>query len=76
MRGLVHHRGKAEELACGGLVNQDLLMIVIENGDADGPGDQEVRPFSGVANFIDSLMRSEFSALYLSGENSSLLVIE
>ena len=76
MRGLIEHGGETEELSLGGLVHDDLLLILIDGRDPHCTGDQDVRLSARVANLPDALAGSESLELDLRGQNRSLFVVE
>ena len=42
VRSLLEHGGEAEELAVSGLIDHDLLMLLIDGGDANAAGNHDV----------------------------------
>ena len=61
VRRLLEHRGEAEEFAVRRLVDDDLLMILVEDGDTDFAGNHDVGAAAVVADFVDALARRETS---------------
>ena len=76
MGRLVEHGGESEEAAVVGLVNQDLLLVLIDGGDADAAGHEDVGLLRWVADFEDALAGGELLQVDLRGENGELVVVE
>ena len=76
MGGLLEHGGEAEELAVAGGVDDDLLVVLVDDGDVDGAGDHNVGVVAGIADLVDALAGSELFDLDLSGENGGFVLIE
>jgi len=76
MGRLVEHGGESEEAAVLGLVNQDLLLVLIDGGDADAAGHEDVGLLRWVADFEDALAGGELLEVNLGGENGEFVVVE
>jgi len=73
---LVEHRGKSEDATMRGLVDEDLLLVVIDGGDTDAAGHHYVGLFRWVAYFEDALPWGELLKVDLCGENGEFIVIQ
>ena len=76
MRRLFQHRGEAEELAVLRLVDDDLLMILVDGGDPNRPGNHHVGLAALVAHFVDALARGEIFEFHLAGQDLGLIGVE
>ena len=76
MRGLIEHGSESEELTRRRFVDDYLLLIFIDGGDANRAGDEDVGSIPGIADLIDSLARREVPKLYLGGENGGFLIVQ
>jgi hypothetical protein len=74
--GAFEHGGEAEELAVGGLGDEDLLLVFVDDGDVDGAGDEDIGGVSGVSGLVDALAGGEGAELDLGGEDVQFLVVE
>jgi hypothetical protein len=74
--GFLQHGSEAEELAVAGLIDQDLLVILIDGGDVHLAGHQDVGVLAGVTDLVDTLPGSEFLQLDLGGQNCEFVIVE
>ena len=73
---LLQHRSKAEEVAMDGLVDQDLLLILVGYGHVYLAGHDDVAVARRVAGFEDALARCEPRNLYLRCKYLRFVIVE
>ena len=76
VRRFAHHGSEAEEVAVGGLVDGDFLLVLVGGENADAAVHDDVSVAGGIAGFEDALARGEVADFDLSGENGGLVVVE
>ena len=76
VRRFAHHGSEAEEIAVGGLVNGDFLLVLVGGEDADAAGHDDVSVPGGIAGFEDALARGEVADFDLSGKDGGFVVVE
>jgi hypothetical protein len=73
---LLRHGGEAEKLAVAGLIDQDLLVILVDGRDLHVAGQQDVGVLSRITDLIYALPWSEYSQVDLRGQNSNFISVE
>ena len=63
------HGGEAEDVAVGGLGEEDFLAVFVDEGDFDAAGEEDEGGAVGVAGLVDALFGSELAELDLLGED-------
>ena len=76
MRSLLEHGGETEELAMRGLVDHDLLMLLIDGGDANAAGNHDVSASGGITHLVDALAGMKRSHFHLAGEDGGFVVVQ
>ena len=76
MGRLLQHGGEAEKLAVAGLIDQDLLVILVDGRDLHVAGQQDVGVLSRITDLIYALPWSEYSQVDLRGQNSNFISVE
>ena len=67
---------KPKNSPVSGLIHDDLLIVFVHGGDADGAGDEDVGAVAGVADFVDALAGREIADFDLGGEDGGFFVVE
>jgi len=74
--GLLEHGRKAEEVAMGGLVNDNLLLVLVDRGDAHPPRQHHVGLPADVPAFVDAFAGRKMFEFHLSGEHCGFIVVQ
>ena len=76
VRRLRQHGGEAEKLAVPGLIDDDLLLILVNGRNLHRARQQNVGVLAGIANLVDALPRSEDFEIDLRGQHGSFIIVE
>jgi hypothetical protein len=76
VRRALKHGREAEDVAVARFVDDNLLAVLVFDGDVHRSGEDNVGAPAVFAGFIDALAGCEFAQFDLGGENAEFVVIE
>jgi hypothetical protein len=76
VRRLRQHRRKTEYVALGWHIQKDDLIVIVNGGYPNGPGQHDEGAFAGITDLVNSLACRKVSKFNLTRENGQLFLVE